>query len=325
MFKVVLNDGSNLPDDKILYIISKNGLFLKKKVGIVESITKVSGVSFLQEIKPYAKLHIPKIPLRTFGRIITFFRKIYDMYHSECNAILYYNETKKKFRIIIPPQEVSGASVKYIRIPSMEGYVRLSTIHSHPSFSASHSSIDVGDEKDSDGLHITVGNIKKPIFEIVASIVVGGTRFKVEPQNYIDGIQKVQEEVQKPEITIYRSPYYTHLFKDLENIPLFTQPSYEEGYKFVKWSKKFERYNPNWIGSVKPAKQEIVTFDYGRWDEELGTFGENITTLRDILPKPGDIKQERRVIKEFNPCGTCAFKSFKPTEEKKLIGESHGT
>lgn len=320
MFKVVLNDGSNFPDDKILYIISKNGLFLKKKVGIVESITKVGGVSFLREIKPYAKLHIPKIPPRTFGRIMTFFRKIYDMYHSECNAILYYNETKKKFRIIIPPQEVTGASVKYIRIPSMEGYVRLSTIHSHPGFSASHSSVDVGDEKDSDGLHITVGNIKKLVFEIVASVVVGGTRFKVEPQDYIGGIQKVQAEVQKPEIMIYGNPYY-----NFEDISLFTQPSYEEGYRFVKWSKKFERCNPNWIDSVKPAKQEIVMFDYRRWNEELGTFDENITTFRDILPKPGDIKQERREVKEFNPCGSCAFKSFKSTEEKKLTGESHGT
>jgi hypothetical protein len=222
---------------------------------------------------------------------------------------------------VIPPQEVSGASVKYIRIPSMEGYVRLSTIHSHPSFSASHSDVDVSDEKDSDGLHITVGKIKNPIFEIVASIVVGGTRFKVEPQNYIAGIQKVQEEVQKPEIMIYGNLWYKYNMKD---ISLFTQSSYEEGYRFIKWSKKFERYNPNWVDSVKPAKQEIATFDYEKWSEELGTFDERITTFRDILPEPGDIKQERRVVKEFNPCGTCAFKSFKLTEEKKLIGESHG-
>mgnify|MGYP001370447744 CR=1 FL=1 len=325
MFKVVLNDGSKIPDEKILYIISKNGVYLKKKVGVVESITKVSGVSFLQEIKPYAKLHIPKIPLRTFGRIMTFFRKIYDIYHSECNAILYYNEVQKKFRIIIPPQEVSRASVKYIRIPSMEGYVRLSTIHSHPGFSASHSGIDIGDEKDSDGLHITVGNIMKPIFEIVAAVVVGGTRFKVDPQDYIDGIQKVRVTVPQPEIiTTYRSPYYAHLFKDLEGISLVTEPSYEEGYRFVKWSKKFERYNPNWLDSVKPGTQEIATFDFGGWNEGLGTFDEK-TIFRDILPEPGDIKQERREIKEFNPCGKCAFRSFKTVEEKKLIGESHGT
>ena len=321
MFKVVLNDGSNLPDDKILYVVSKNGVYLKKKVGVVESMTKVSGVSFLEEVKPYAKLHIPKIPLRTFGRIMTFFRKIYEIHHSECNAILYYNETNKKFRIVIPPQEVSGASVKYIRIPSMEGYVRLSTIHSHPGFSASHSSIDVGDEKDSDGLHITVGNIRKPVFEIVASVVAGGTRFKVEPQDYIDGIQKVRAEVKKPEVIKYRGPYFSHLWQGVEEIPTFSEPSYEEGYRFTKWSKKFERYNPKWLGSIRPASEEIAKFDFGRWNDELGVFDESIIPFRDVFLEPGDTRQERREIKEFNPCGTCPFKDTR----KKLIGESHGT
>ena len=318
MFKIVLNDGKNLPDEKILYVVSKNGIFLKKKVGIVESLTKIGGVSFLEEIKPYARLHIPKIPAQTFAKIITFFRKIYEVHSTECNAIIYYNEKTKKFRAIIPPQKTSGASVSYIRIPSMKGYVRLSTIHSHPNFSASHSSVDVGDEKDSDGLHITVGNITRPMFEIVASVVVGGTRFKVNPEDYISGIRKEKVEVQKAEVVSYKSPYLSYLLGEESNIPLFTQTDYSEGYKFTKWRKKFERYNPDWFKSVKPVQLE---YEISRWDES-GSFETGYrTTVNDLFPK--ETKTERKEEKEFNPCEKCAFKTFKP--KKELMGESHGT
>jgi PRTRC genetic system protein A len=329
MFKVVMKDGSKLPDDRIFYIVAKNGVFLKKKVGIVDSLTKVSGISFLQDVKPYAKLDIPKIPLRTFGKIMTFFRKIYELHRSECNAILYYNEETKKFRTVIPPQEVSGASVKYIRLPAMEGYVRLSTIHSHPGFTAFHSTTDKSDENDSDGLHITVGKIDEEVFEVAASIVVGKSRFKVEPEKYVEGIKKVEIEEEAP-FQRYQG-YFSHGYEDFGEIDYFpfasSIPTIKEGYVFTKWSKKFNRFNPNWIFMVKPS-QIVYTPTVMSWRSNQGEFSGGYTTVRDILPEPGDVKtsSEEVIQKKFIPCENCAYKEIKLNQEpKKVVEECHGS
>ena len=49
MFPVVLNDGkSELPNDDIYYVIAKEGVFLKKKLGVMESLAPVKEISILQ-------------------------------------------------------------------------------------------------------------------------------------------------------------------------------------------------------------------------------------------------------------------------------------
>ena len=64
MFKVFVNDGTQeLPDDDIFYIVSKEGLFLKKKLGLLESIARVDKISILENLNelPVAKMNIPKV------------------------------------------------------------------------------------------------------------------------------------------------------------------------------------------------------------------------------------------------------------------------
>ena len=81
MFPVVTNNGVNeIPNDDVVYIVGKSGIFLKKKVGIVESLIEVKDIPILEDVKQYAKLHINKIPARMFARVADFFKEVYKTY-----------------------------------------------------------------------------------------------------------------------------------------------------------------------------------------------------------------------------------------------------
>ena len=157
MFPVFVNDGNHeIPDDDILYIVCKEGTYLKKKLGIMESITPVKNISILQSIEMMATMHIKPIPGTLFASVMDFFRQVYSEHKSEAIVLLFYNEEKRVYKIIPPAQEVSGAGVDYNRAMTLEGYTMVGDIHSHANFSAFHSGIDDADEKSFDGLHITI-------------------------------------------------------------------------------------------------------------------------------------------------------------------------
>lgn len=56
MFNIYIHEpNAPLPNDDICYIIGKNGVFMKKKMGMVETLAKVDSISILDDITPYAK------------------------------------------------------------------------------------------------------------------------------------------------------------------------------------------------------------------------------------------------------------------------------
>ena len=84
MFKVVVLDGKEkLPEDDIYYIIAKGGVFLRKKLGLIESITPVTEISILEDIQSYAKMSIPKIPGKSVAKVMTFFKKAYESFYDQ--------------------------------------------------------------------------------------------------------------------------------------------------------------------------------------------------------------------------------------------------
>ena len=194
MFKVYINDGiGDLPKDDICYIIAKEGVFLKKKVGIMDSIAPVNTISILKSITPIAQMHIPKIPALMFAKIVDFFNQVYTKYQSEAIVLIFYNEKTKKYKIIPPTQTVSMTSIEYKRSISIKDFTMIGDIHSHASFSAFHSSTDTSDEKTFDGLHITIGNVNSRTVSISSSIVSNGYRFITDPLIYIDGIKETTD------------------------------------------------------------------------------------------------------------------------------------
>ena len=178
MFRVFVNDGTQeMPNDDIMYIVCKEGIYLKKKLGIMESITPVQGISVLQSVEMTAQMHIKPIPGTLFAQVISFFKEVYNEHFGEAIVLLFYNEERKVYKVVPPAQKVSGGGVDYNRAMTIEGYIMVGDIHSHANMSAFHSGIDDADEKSFDGLHITIGNNKDEQVSISASIVSNGQRF----------------------------------------------------------------------------------------------------------------------------------------------------
>jgi len=205
LFSVVFYDGeAELPDDKLLYIVTKKGTFLRKNLGTITSCTKVDNISFLKELEPYAELKIPQMNKGILSTSLGFLKWVYDVHSTEGGLIIYYNSKTREYVINAPVQEVSFGGVHWDnrKEPYPKGFIRMGTIHSHANMSAFHSGTDIEDEHSFDGLHLTVGNLGENIPTLVASIVANGTRFPIKEENirkYLDiqSIVKTEEEKKK--------------------------------------------------------------------------------------------------------------------------------
>ena len=277
MFKVFVNDGSQeMPDDDILFIVAKEGTFLKKKLGVMESIAPVKNISTLNEIETMAKLHINKIPAPIIAKTIEFFRKVNtDINGSEAIVIDFYNIETGKHKIDAPFQQVSGASLDYTKPASPDGWNMIGTIHSHNTMSAFHSTIDDKDEKYFDGLHITIGNVDEEFVSISASIVSNGTRFNVDPAEYIDGVKlvvDVDEEVEKSYGSVTRW--------DPKKKQMVSQPS-TYTYKVKRYDKRYDfdvsenqkRFNQKWMKKVKYERPSYGYYNSGYYAQAAKNSG----------------------------------------------------
>jgi PRTRC genetic system protein A len=296
MFKIFINDGTNpLPNDNIYYIIGKQGVFLKKTMGLIDSIIKVDKISILNDVQETAALNVSKIPTITFSKIIKFYKDIYEKYHGEAVVLLYYNQTRKWFKLQIPNQNVTGGSAIYENRKTIENYQLIGTIHSHGSMSAFHSSVDDNDERNFDGLHITVGRVTEVNLDISCSVVVNGKRFILDPLNYIAGISKVPS----PEARETDCRYQL-------NGPLFRYNK--------KWLRKVNK-RPILIGSEKP--KESITADF---DNLYSEFHLPFDSSYDSIVRQYYFGED--VDDEKHPCIKCPrFDIAKERFEKDFIEE----
>jgi|WetSurSiteA1Bulk_404760.scaffolds.fasta_scaffold00030_29 PRTRC genetic system protein A len=351
MFPIAINDGVlELPKDDIVYIIAKEGIFLKKKLDILESIVPVQNISFLQSINTMARMNIPKIPADVIARVILFFREIYKIHRSEAIVLIFYNKDKRKFKMLPPFQKVSGGSLDYNRTITVEGYDMIGTIHSHGCMSAFHSGTDQHDEKSFDGLHITIGSVDEELVSISTSIVSNGTRFIVETLDYME----LKKEVDIDEV---EERSYGKVFTWDSDLKKMVEK--ENTYKVKKYDKRFSpmpskeniSFNKEWLKRVE-KQSYTVTFPYRHhWKPGEGNYGyygygygygmlddgeaweEYFKRIRgDRTPagytyngkdddknkietdKPKEMKPVETVIKDeddFNPCESCVFRDSK--------------
>jgi len=351
MFKIVYLDGKQeMPKDDIYYIVAKDGIFLRKKLGLIESLTPVKEISILENAKPYASMSIPKIPGKSMAKVMKFFKKAYQLYSSEAIVLLYFNPTTKTYRIYIPHQKVNGASVDYVKGVHLDNHIQVGTIHSHANFSAFHSGTDDNDEEHFDGLHITIGNNMDSFPSISASIVSNGMRFKVAPNEYIDNLDIVEY-----------TPYFPHMFR-----PAFTEINGVKEYTNTvkstlsyklnvtldekdfneKWIEKIEDDRPvytrqNWEYGSGYYGNLYTKFDYQdknskedgtlTWYQQKFGFGKKNKKNKnknkycsDDFKFPfkvkGFEKQKEPIVytkPKYDPCETCVFKKYKHKEDLK--------
>jgi len=301
MFPVWINDGSSeMPDDSIFYIIAKDGIYLKKTMNHFDTMTKVDSISILNAVESKATLNVAKIKTKQFAQILKFFKDVYEKYHAEVNVILHYNLKRKTYRIDVPKQDVSGASVEYVNgEDSYKNYLRIGTIHSHSSMSAFHSGTDYGDESNWDGLHITLGHMNKENFDISCSIMASGERFMVSPLDYIDGLEIIEYE----EETTYQN------YNWMTGAQTVNKPKTKLGYSInveekdvcypSKWMKKVDKLKPKIIHTTK----EIDFSNLSRF------YRHSINQPRkneDLFTGVYDVNET-----EWNACAQCPYKHHK--------------
>jgi len=250
MFEILVHDGKTNPlEDDIYYIVGKDGIYMKKNLGIMESLIPVDKIPDLQDVPCSAVIHIPKLPATLFAKVYEFFKAVYDEHKSEAVILLFYNQETQKFKVVVPSQQVSGAACDYNKGMTLKDMNMIGTIHSHANMSAFHSGIDDTDEKVFDGLHITIGNVNDEFPSVSTSVVASGFRQMYANTDYILGIEDFKYE--KPPVTnAYGYTYHTYNAGPKIRVKIKVPPSKRTFNK--NWLKLVEKktysYSSRYVG-----------------------------------------------------------------------------
>lgn len=112
----------------------------------------------------------PRIDPKDWWQVISFFQWCYDATKSECQARMFINPQSKKWIFWAFPQEArTGMTAREVEtdakkeqrssLPDAGILVPFGTIHHHCSAGAFQSGTDENDEKNQEGLHITIGKM----------------------------------------------------------------------------------------------------------------------------------------------------------------------
>jgi len=338
MFPIIVNDGQTpFPSDDIYYIVCKEGIYLKKRLGVMESIAPVKEISILKSINAMAKMHIRKIPAKQAKQVINFFKAVYTEYYAEAIVLLFYNQTTKHHKIVCPFQEVSGGAADYNKGISIEGYDMIGTIHSHASMSAFHSGVDDADEKSFDGLHITFGNMRDNDISISASIVANGYRVIVDPRDYINQLEMTVDinedekvpfsktwkwdKTQKKMIEVQTGKFYTRkLFDQRYQVKLAKDPKFDKNWmervEKKVWTARTPAFGGNWADGWYGYGAHYGESNY--WQNWRGHQQAKLPlTTTPVIPgkTPNIVKSSPEttgVVKKVeSPCDDCTFKNHK--------------
>ena len=169
------------PPNGIHYLLAKSGIYKEVSNAFYMARVKVNGISHLEDTKDSVELRVPKLQMTLLKLAEAFFTAAYNRYHSEAVVVLLVNPASRQWRLEVPEQKVEGGSLHVAYEPTSvavpEGFEIFGTIHSHASAGAFHSSTDDRDEACSDGLHITVGNVDKPVHTYAARWMICGQAF----------------------------------------------------------------------------------------------------------------------------------------------------
>lgn len=193
---IIYEKGTEVPDYNC-YLVTRDGVYLKKNTGLIKAMVKVEKISCLEKIIPYANLDLPPIPFELFVQIRLFFKAVFELHRSEAIVLFYFDEVRKEYFLSVPYQLVSPASLDYKVQTKNNDWKLVGSIHSHADFEAFHSSVDVRDEANFDGLHITMGNVDQDSFSLSVETVVNNNRFSQVPEKWIIGLVK-EEKLEKP-------------------------------------------------------------------------------------------------------------------------------
>ena len=204
----------------LAYVLDAKGWVISKKTSLTTATVRVDSIDGVPALKEIVYLTTAKLSSELFDKIVAFFQRVFAEQKTEAAGLLFYNDGRKDWQFVVPPQQATGASAHYeateeqLRPLVGGGYKLAGTIHSHGSMGAFHSGTDHKDEEKFDGLHITVGKVDSTV-EYAISIVVAGKRFKFDrigdvvdygpkaeiPAEWLEAVKKEQpKEVNSPKL-----------------------------------------------------------------------------------------------------------------------------
>lgn len=180
--------------------------------------------------------------------------------------ILQNEEDETQFKIIVPRQEVTGASVRIkdfedavdiltgeqIECYPLPGWRSFGSSHSHNQMQAFASSIDDKYELGDPGLHVIVGAIKpaQMKYEIFASITSGKVRYKIPHDALID-------------VTPDHAKFHPNALEYV-TVEKFKPYQYSAvpGWSATQYNKSWQNHQGKWI---KDKSQQLGKTRYSPW------------------------------------------------------------
>jgi PRTRC genetic system protein A len=178
-------------DEAMFHVLASNGLYRCRNTPFYSS--SVLATDFPSELAAhdqFLKLTYPKIPQRTFEKIIGYFWRVGARYGAEAAVLLAWNKAAQRYEIVVPEQ-LSLVSTSWhgraypievhYEIPSLPAdWMLVGDIHSHVEGPAYASYTDKDDELHRPGLHVVVGRIHEEPPEFHIEVSVDGARFKIK-------------------------------------------------------------------------------------------------------------------------------------------------
>lgn len=187
----LIREGDHLPEENC-YLVTGSGNFIKKNTGLIRAIVPVAKVPGLNmTVTASASFQAPKVPAELLARALLFCKAVWKRHRAEGIVLLHYSTKQRKYALWCPNQRVVGLRIEsYDPHERFKGFQLVGTIHSHANGPAGHSDIDYNDEKNFDGVHITLGHVADlHHFSLSASLMVNSIRFSKDPAELIEGIK----------------------------------------------------------------------------------------------------------------------------------------
>lgn len=175
---------------------------MKMKNGFIEDDASIEGLFDctmryeIKETKATIDWKGPKLPMDMWNEILSFFQWCYNEHKSECQVRLYVSPTLQTWKAYAFPQEAKTGmtareldnDLKRQQIQELQlippDWFAFGTVHHHCSAGAFQSGTDEENEKNVDGLHVTIGNMnvdpKKGNYDIHARFYRKGLVIKNE-------------------------------------------------------------------------------------------------------------------------------------------------
>lgn len=136
-----------------------------------------------------------RIPYALWSQVVCFLRWSQEKYKQEAMVTFFYDTTNDCWAAWPFPQEPCGMTVKLLpnhplyeqdRSQFKNGWIQAGSAHHHCTSKAFQSGTDKSDEEAKDGVHITLGEMDKPILDAHVRQVFDGVMGKTDLSDWIE-------------------------------------------------------------------------------------------------------------------------------------------